>query len=85
MNQLLKGQHQILIKEMAKMEQLNHAIIEAREKREMQHSQKMDNYQKTKLLLQEEIKKKDEIISKLGVFRLPSSESEEVVRSNEVV
>ena len=45
----------------------------------------MDNYQKTKQLLQEEIKKKDEIISKLGVFRLPSSESEEVVRSNEVV
>ena len=33
MNQLLKGQHQILIKEMAKMEQLNNAMVEAREKR----------------------------------------------------
>ena len=36
----------------------------------------MDSYQQTQLLLEEEIKKKDEIIGKLGVFHLPSSEPE---------
>jgi septal ring factor EnvC (AmiA/AmiB activator) len=67
-SRLLQTQHQILLREMNKMEHLAKTIAEARARREQEHSQKMAYYQQAQELLQEEARKKDALIAKLGVF-----------------
>jgi hypothetical protein len=69
-NKLIKTQHEILLSELAKIENLNGMIVVAKAKRESDHLRKMRYYQQTQELLSEEIKRKDAIIDKLGIIGL---------------
>lgn len=58
-NNLMKTQHRILLQELAKIETLNGALVEARERRKNEHNGKMAYYGQVQALLEEEVRKKD--------------------------
>lgn len=58
-NNLMKTQHRILLQELAKIETLDGALTEARERRKREHDGKMAYYGQVQALLEEEIRKKD--------------------------
>lgn len=69
-NKMIKTQHEILMSEVRKIQHLNELIEEARRKREMEHAEKIGYYQQTQVLLEEELKRKDELMRRLGVIGL---------------
>lgn len=59
---------------MRKIEHLNGLIEDARRRREVEHKEKLGYYQQTQVLLEEELRRKDELMRRLGVIGLGKQE-----------
>lgn len=66
-NKLLKTQHSLLLSEMAKLESLNAAVLQIKQKKQEDHRAKMEYYRQTEVLLQQEAEKKEELLRRLSV------------------
>jgi hypothetical protein len=76
-NVLVKTQHELLLGELTKLEALDRLIVQARERRTVDHEQKMGYYRQTQELLQKEIRRKDEVMRRLAVIGLPERSIQE--------
>jgi hypothetical protein len=67
MNKLMQTQHQILVSELAKIEKLNELINKKKQSENERHHQKMESYDNTIAVLQQQLKAKQNLINEISV------------------
>lgn len=68
LNKLVQSQHQILVSELAKIDKLNELISKKKEAETHKHKAKIDSYDRTIAVLQEQIRHKQKLLEEVTLL-----------------